>query len=84
MRIGCFTCEEKKKVIVLCQRVPEDCPIEENNYPGTDPSKRIKEIQDAGYKTFIVWWRDVKDDMDSFKQKMDKFMNENYHPGLNS
>ncbi len=84
MRIGCFTSFKAKKVLVLCQRVPEDCPWDEDNYPGMDPSPRIKEIQDAGYKTLVVWWKDIKDDMEGFKKVMDKFHNTNYHPNLNS
>jgi len=84
MCIGCFLNEKDKKVIVLCQKVPEDCPPEEDNYPGTDLSKRIKEIQDAGYKTLVVWWKDIENDIEGFKKIADKFHNANYHPNLNS
>jgi hypothetical protein len=62
MRIGVFTATNKKLAIVLCQLAPADCPCDEENYPGTDPSERIQEIEDAGYKVLTVWWKDIKHD----------------------
>jgi len=62
MRIGTYTNENKKQVIVLCQLAPDDCSLDEENYPGTDPSERIQEIEDAGYKVLTVWWKDIKHD----------------------
>ncbi len=84
MRIGCFQDEKDKKVIMLLQRVPQDCPVEEDNYPGTDPSKRIKEIEAAGYKVLPVWWADIQGDIDKFKIVVDKFMKTDCHPEMNS
>lgn len=84
MRIGCFTSEKAKRVILLLQRVPEDCPRNEDNYPGTDPTARIKEIESAGYKVLPVWWKDVQGDTGKFKAIVDKFMTANYHPEMNA
>jgi len=62
MRIGVFADTDKKHAIVLCQLAPADCPVSEENYPGTDPSERIQEIEDSGYKVLTVWWKDIKHD----------------------
>lgn len=74
MRIGVFTVTNKKLAIVLCQLAPADCPYDEENYDGDDPSDRIKEIEDAGYKVLTVWWKDIKrDPRRLFTKKMEDF-----------
>ncbi len=82
MRIGLFVNEKDKKVMLLLQRVPQDVAFSEDNYPGTSPEKRIKEIEAAGYKVFAFWWADIKDDMDAFKKKVMQFQNSNYRTDL--
>ncbi len=62
MRIGVFTATNKKLAIVLCQLAPNDCPVSEENYDGEDPSDRIREMEDAGYKVLTLWWKDIKHD----------------------
>ena len=73
MRIGVFTATNKKLAIVLCQLAPNDCPFSEENYPSTDPSEKIQEIEDAGYKVLTVWWKDIKHDPNIFRKMMEGF-----------
>ena len=64
------------QVIALCQLAPDDCPYSEENYSGDDPSERIREIENAGYKVLTVWWKDIKHDPSIFIKMMEDFERE--------
>ena len=82
MRIGVFADTNKKLAIVLCQLPPDDCPYDEENYPGIDPSERIQEIENSGYKVLTVWWKDIKHDPNLFIGIMANFDKENRSFGM--
>jgi len=75
MRIGVFERVHRKALIILCQRVPEDCPEDENNYEGDDPSEAIQVMKDAGYKVLVLWASEL-DDVGKVKKKIDQFHKE--------
>ena len=82
MRIGTFRAVDKKLVIALFQLAPEDCSYEEENYDGEDPSRAVKEMEDAGYKVCQIWWRDIQGDAEKLHQIINKFHEENKVWGL--